>query len=107
MTTTTKTTVARIRRILAKNDRKLKTSRSWGEKHNLGDHYIVDIYTNVVVDHHVDLGELGTELALAAEQEQAEKRTAKFNFHVENAKAYYDSLAQRKAQKKQAKAVSA
>jgi len=64
-TTAQKNQVARMNRQLAKQGRKLKTSRSWGEKSNLGDHYVIDVYTNTVVDWRVDLDLLERELRSA------------------------------------------
>ena len=64
--TAQKNQIARINRQLAKQGRKLKTSRSWGEKSNLGDHYVIDIYTNTVMDTHVELDLLEKEVRSAA-----------------------------------------
>ena len=48
--------IARINRRLAKQGYdKLRTSRSRGELHNLGDYYVVDTYRNAVIDTRVDL----------------------------------------------------
>lgn len=47
--------IARINRKLAKDHRKVRTSRSWGEVSNLGDHYLMDIYANMVIEAHLDL----------------------------------------------------
>ena len=58
--------IARINRQLAKQGRKLQTSSSWGQKSNLGDHHVIDIYTNTVIDTYVDLDLLEKELRSAA-----------------------------------------
>lgn len=61
-TTAQKNQIARINRQLAKQYHKLRTSRSWREKSNLGDYYVIDAYRNAVIDHHVDLDFLEKEL---------------------------------------------
>ncbi len=63
--------IKRINRVLAKRPwaEKLHTSRGWREKLNLGDYYRIDVYRNCVVDHHVDLEELGVDLEVLLPQE--------------------------------------
>jgi hypothetical protein len=54
-TVTKRALLRRINRILAKRGRRLCTSRSWGERGNLGDHHVIDSHYNTVVDTHVEL----------------------------------------------------
>jgi hypothetical protein len=61
-----KNLMARINRRLAKDERKLKTSRSWGEKHNLGDYYIIDVFRNMVIEFDVDPLSLAGDLGVTA-----------------------------------------
>jgi hypothetical protein len=61
-----KNQIARINRRLSKNYRRVRTSKGWGEKHNLGDHYLLDAYNNTVIDTHVKLDTLEAELRSAA-----------------------------------------
>ena len=61
-----KVEIARINRRLAKRCEKLCTSRSYGELHNLGDRYVVDTFTNTVIDTHVDLDEFEARILQAA-----------------------------------------
>jgi hypothetical protein len=63
-TSTLKLQIARINRKLAKRYEKLRTSRSHGELQNLGDHYLVDTYSNTVIDSNVDLDVLEAKLCL-------------------------------------------
>lgn len=54
--------LARVNRILAKEDQAFRISRSHGEKSNLGEAYILDTRRNVVVAHQMSLEELASEL---------------------------------------------
>ena len=56
--------IKRINRRLAHQDERLCVSRSDSAKLTLGDFHILDIYRNLVVNMHVDLEELGTELGV-------------------------------------------
>jgi hypothetical protein len=47
--------IARINRKLAKENRKLCTSRSNGQRSNLGRFHVIDTWNNTVVDWHVNL----------------------------------------------------
>jgi len=55
--------IARINRKLARSHRKVRTSRSRGEMSNLGDHYMMDIHANMVIETHVKLDEVERSLA--------------------------------------------
>jgi hypothetical protein len=61
-----KNQIARINRRLSKNYRRVCTSKSWQEKHNLGDHYLLDAYNNTVIETHVKLDTLEAESRSAA-----------------------------------------
>jgi hypothetical protein len=65
-TDTQKTRIARINRRLAKRYEKLRSSRSSAELQNLGDRYVVDMYTNTVIQTHVDLDEFEAQVLQAA-----------------------------------------
>jgi hypothetical protein len=59
--------IARINRKLAKQNQKLRTSRSYGEKSNLGDYHVVDLSTNTVIDFRItSLDEFEKDLTQAA-----------------------------------------
>jgi hypothetical protein len=65
-TNTQKTQIARINRRLAKQGyEKLRASRSRGELQNLGNHYVVDTYTNTVTAWHVNLDEFEAQILQA------------------------------------------
>lgn len=57
-----KALIARINRRLAKDDEMLRTLRGERDRHNLGDHYVVDVTRNLVVRKYVDLVDLGREI---------------------------------------------
>jgi hypothetical protein len=65
----------RVNRKLKQNDQKLLTARGfWDGPHfhespDLGRHYIIDTYRNVIVDRHVDLEKYGRELGALAKWE--------------------------------------
>jgi hypothetical protein len=66
----------RINRRLKKDGRALQTARGfsdgtyWHENTNLGRYYIVDVRRNFVVNHHLDLQELGRELEVLSPWEE-------------------------------------
>jgi hypothetical protein len=65
-TGTEKVQIARINRMLAKRNEKLCTSRSNGHKSTLGRFYVLDTWTNTVIDFRIaDLDELEKELSAA------------------------------------------
>jgi hypothetical protein len=64
--------MARINRKLAHKEEKLRTSRSAGEKSNLGEFYIIDWRRNIVIDSHNDPVDLARELGVLAAWEDAE-----------------------------------
>lgn len=55
--------IARINHRLAKNHRKVCTSRSRGEVSNLGDHYLLDRFANMIIETHVNLSEMERRMA--------------------------------------------
>lgn len=61
-----KSQIARINRKLAKRYEKVCTSRSWRMRLNVGEHYLLDTYTNAVILTQVDLDDLENELQEAA-----------------------------------------
>jgi hypothetical protein len=62
-----KAQIARINRKLTKQGQKLCTSRSYGEKSNLGDYYVLDVWTNTVINSRItDLDEFERDLAQEA-----------------------------------------
>ena len=66
----------RINRKLKQDNQALRTARGfwngpdWYEDTNLGRYYVIDIYRNVVVDHHVDLEGTAREWGALAEWEE-------------------------------------
>jgi hypothetical protein len=58
---TGKALLQRINRVLAKDNKKMCKSRSYGEKSNLGDWHVIDTYINGVIDHHCTLAGIGEE----------------------------------------------
>lgn len=56
--------IARINRKLACRDERLHTSRSERQALNVGSHYVVDVYANVVVESFVNLDDLEGALRL-------------------------------------------
>jgi len=54
--------LARVNRILAKEGKTFRVSRSQGERSNLGEAYILDTSKNEVVDSRVSLRELADKL---------------------------------------------
>ena len=68
ITTTTSAIKQRINRKLRHQDERLKTSRSHGERSNLGDYYIVD-FRNIVTASHCNLTELARDLGVLAHGE--------------------------------------
>lgn len=63
--TAQKDRISRINRKLRKRNEYhvLRTSRGWRLAQNLGDYYILDRYTDSIVDHHINLDSLEEELA--------------------------------------------
>lgn len=65
----------RINRKLKKENQVLRTARgfwagpNWYEDNNLGRYYVIDIYQNMLVDHHVDIEEMGRDTGALAEWE--------------------------------------
>ncbi|WP_397569066.1 hypothetical protein [Schlesneria sp. T3-172] len=62
--------IQRINRKLSGDDRKLKASRSQGDLDNLGEHYILDLNRNVVVDTHVDIADTAKKLGCITQWEE-------------------------------------
>jgi hypothetical protein len=72
-----KVQIARINRKLAKQGQKLCTSRSYGEKSNLGDYHVVDLSTNTVIGFRItDLDEFEKDLAKEAGQAMTDDNEA-------------------------------
>jgi len=66
--------LARVNRILAKEEKAFRVSRSQGERSNLGDAYILDTSKNEVVDSRVSLKDLAAKLgAIKAFEEMADE----------------------------------
>ena len=66
--------LARVNRILAKEEKTFRVSRSQGERSNLGDAYILDTSKNEVVDSRVSLKDLAAKLgAIKAFEEMADE----------------------------------
>lgn len=62
--------IKRVNRILAKSDRKLKTTRAGGwTRITLGDFYTVNTYTNVVAERQLDLDFYARSLGVLASNE--------------------------------------
>ncbi len=69
MTITENACIKRINRKLAHENERLCTSQSYGEKSNLGSHYILDVHRNSPVRYPVDVEEIARELGVLAEGE--------------------------------------
>lgn len=54
----------RINRALKKSDQKVRTLRGDRWRSDLGDYFRIDLDRNVILEKHVDLEELGRELAV-------------------------------------------
>ena len=64
--------IKRINRKLAHDQERLQVARLFGDGHentNLGRYYIVDVFRNAVVDHHVDLATKAREIGVLAASE--------------------------------------
>ena len=68
--------IQRINRKLKSDNQKLCTQRYWRdgsnlyENSNLGRYYVIDVYRNYVVDHHVDIEDMGRKLGVFAPWEE-------------------------------------
>jgi hypothetical protein len=60
----------RINRKLAKKWEAIRTSRSWGERHNLGEYHLIDILRNAVIDSHMDPAIFAREIGVLHEIER-------------------------------------
>jgi hypothetical protein len=60
--------IARINRYYQREDSgyRLKTTRGQRWRNDLGDHYILDIYRNWIIEKHIDVEELARELEVLA-----------------------------------------
>ena len=63
--------IQRINRKLAKDNEKLKTLHETSQSiHNIGRHYIVDIYSGAILHTHQDVESLGREIGVLHNREK-------------------------------------
>lgn len=63
----------RLQRALRRDDLLLKTARTERLRLNVGDYFTVGLFTNAVMDQHVDLEKMGKEYGVLHDYEALEK----------------------------------
>ena len=69
-----KALIGRINRRLKPDGELVRTARSLRAEHNVGRHYRLDVYRNLIVEMHVDLEELGRRVGALRQSERLDNQ---------------------------------